>query len=116
MKKITNGGTFIMKQCPNFKLYNQQSFDELYMFETLISVFKKSCESREFGGQYYGISSKEGAKLLSAERNEYLNILTLLSDRVANLKKINLNLENDICLQKNANNCRRQVATERSAY
>lgn len=105
MKKIENyGGTF-MKQCPNFMLYNQQSFDELYMFETLISVLKKSCEAREFGGQYYGISSKEDAKLLSAERNEYLNIITLLSDRVANLKKINLNLENDICLQKNSNNC-----------
>lgn len=94
-----------MKSCPDFKLYNQQSFDELYMFETLIGVLKKSCESREFGGQYYGISSREGAKLLSAERNEYLNILTLLSDRVANLKKINLNLENDICLQKNPDDC-----------
>lgn len=115
MKEIKNNGGTFMKQCPDFKLYNQQSFDELYMFETLVSVLKKSCESREFGGQYYGISSKEGAKLLSAERNEYLNILTLLSDRVANLKKINLNFEHDMCLQKNSDNCGRQVATKRTA-
>ncbi len=91
-----------MEQCPNFVLYNQQSFDELYISETLINMLKKSCEDREFSGQYYGISAKESAKLLSAERNEYLNMIALLSDRVQKLKKINLKFEKDITLQQNA--------------
>lgn len=96
-----------MSQCPNFMLYNQQSFDELYMSETLINMLKKSCEAREFSGQYYGIPTRESAKLLSEERNEYLNVITLLLDRVQKLKNINLKLENDITLHQDSDDCRR---------
>ena len=82
--------------------FYQTVFNELYVIDTIVKMTKDSCMEREFNGQYYGTSGKSSAQL-SAERNSYINMLTLLSERVSNLMDINISAENDTLLEKNSN-------------
>ncbi len=75
--------------------YNNKTFEELYIITTLIQMTKSACTEKEFKGQYYG-SSTEAKNQLSAERNEYITMLTLASDRLSKLMEINLGIENKI--------------------
>lgn len=90
------------------KVYNnsfyEQAFNEIYILNTLISMVKNTCERREYSGDYYGIS-KEASEKLSNERNEYINMLTVVSDKISHLIKLNLLLEKEMTLQKNTDNC-----------
>lgn len=86
--------------------FNQETFGELYVLDTLINMTKESCQDREFSGQYYGIPPEMIAKL-SAERNNYINMLTLFSEKVSNIMNLNLRLEQELCLEQNTNNCSR---------
>ena len=84
--------------------FYQEAFEELYIIDTLVRMTKKSCEDHEFSGEYYGISKNMAVKL-SEERNSYINMLTLLSEKVSNLKKIKLCMEKELTLQQNSDNC-----------
>lgn len=77
------------------------AFNELYYANTLVKMIKSSCEDLEFRGEYYGMSI-DGTKKLSAERNDCINMLTLISDRLTNLVDINLTIEKEL-LQQHTN-------------
>ncbi len=84
--------------------YCQQAFDELYIIDSIVKMTKNSCLEYEFNGQYYGASC-ESSKKLSAERNNYINMLTLLSERISNIIHLNGLIENEFLLQDNSNDC-----------
>lgn len=89
--------------------YNDKAFDELNNTKILINALLLSCQNREFKGQYYGISNYAANKL-SNERNEYMSFLTMISDKIDNLKRINLGMEREITnLHKNTNDCSGQI-------
>ena len=54
---------------------------------------KEVCQEKEFSSMYYNLPPKDKFTL-SAERNHYINMLTLALDRVSNLKQINCGIEN----------------------
>ncbi len=84
--------------------YCQQAFDELYIVDSIVNMTKSSCMEQEFNGQYYGASC-ECSKKLSAERNNYINMLTILSERISNIIHLNGLIENEYLLQDNSNDC-----------
>ena len=87
--------------------YNNEAFDEINNAGTLINALLLSCQNREFRGQYYG-ATNYAATRLSDERNEYISFLTMISDKIDNLKRINLGIEKEILnLHKNSNYCSR---------
>lgn len=94
--------------------YYQNVFNELYIIETIVKMTKDSCLEREFNGEYYGTSGEYSAQL-SAERNSYINMLTILSEKVSILIDMNTSAENELLLQENSNNCSRKIAAECSA-
>ena len=79
-------------------------FDKLHYASTLVNMTKTYCLEREFSGQYYGLQ-KENLKKLSDERNEYVAMLDLISDKLSDIFNINLNIEEKLSLQKNPDNC-----------
>lgn len=89
----------------NLLRVHQEAFDELYVIETLVKLTKSSCLDKEFQGQYYGIPQDVSLKL-SAERNQYINMLTVLSEKVSNLMDLNICMEKEITgLQQNSDDC-----------
>ena len=78
--------------------FNQEAFEQLYLANSLIQLTKTSCEHREFCGQYYGVS-EEARKSLSIERNNYINILEILSDKISNIINLSESIEGEITLQ-----------------
>lgn len=94
----------------------QESFNELYTLRSLITVIRCLCEDKEFKGEYYGLEKNEIQKL-SAERNDYINLLYILVDKTANIINLNLELERQIAkeLYENTNDCRRHITTECTA-
>ena len=87
------------KDCNNDLSYcYEKAFNELYTINTLISMVKRVCEEREYKGEYYNIS-KEKAVKLSKERNDYINVLTIISDRLSNIIELNLLMESKIPLK-----------------
>lgn len=84
--------------------YCQQALDELYIVDSIVKMTKNSCLEREFNGQYYG-ADIESSKKMSAERNNYINMLTVLSERIDNIMNINVNIENEFLLHNNTNDC-----------
>ena len=76
---------------------HEKAFNELYFTNTLVKMIKNSCEKLEYNGEYYGLTSDNKNKL-SAERNDYINMLTLISDRISKLENLNLTLEKEILL------------------
>ncbi len=84
----------------------EKIFNEVYYADTIVEMLRQACQDKEFSGQYYGIS-KEIALKLSEERNHYINMLDLLSERITNIKTLNLLLEQAIMLQQYTHNsCR----------
>ena len=71
--------------------YNEAMLDELYNAGVLINATKCCCQEREFRGEYYGIPDIYTDKI-SNERNEYLSLLSLLSDKINHINKLNLRL------------------------
>ena len=98
----------VMTRYHNNKLLDihEKTFNELYFADTIVEMTRQSCREREFNGQYYGIPAEMVAKL-SAERNHYINMLDMLSERITNMKNLNLSLEQEIMLEQYSNNsCR----------
>lgn len=83
---------------------HQEAFEELYMIDTFVQLTRTSCQECEFKGEYYGITN-EMSKKLSAERNNYINMLSIISDKISNIMDLNLTMEREIMLQQNTNNC-----------
>lgn len=92
----------------------EKIFDELYVADTIINITKSSCLNREFSGQYYGTTG-EYSEQLSAERNNYINMLTILSEKISNIKELNILLENEVLLQENSYNRSRKITAESTA-
>ncbi len=94
-----------MEKSHSSRLLNihEKTFNEVYIIDTLVEMTRKSCQDREFSGQYYGISAGMAVKL-SEERNQYINMLDMLSERIRNIKNLNLLLEKEIMLEQYANN------------
>lgn len=82
--------------------YQNDLFDALYFANTLVNMTKTSCQDREFKGQYYGMND-DMLKRLSNERNEYIAMLTLISDKLSCILELNLSLEQEIVLHQNSN-------------
>lgn len=102
-----------MEKYHNSKLldFNQETFEELYIVDTLVQLTKSACEEQEFKGQYYGIAN-DSRKNLSAERNNYINMLNILSDKISNIMDLSLSIEKEILLQQYSNNCCRKITTQ----
>lgn len=84
------------KKCCNKLLsYHQESFNELYKIDTLVQITRKNFECIEFSGQYYGIP-KEKISLLSAERNNLINMLEIVSDKISNIINLGMLMEDEI--------------------
>lgn len=77
---------------------NQQTFEELYIIDSIIDVTRNTCENFEFNGQYYGITPDKSHQL-SAERNNYINMLNILAEHIGNIKNLNLGLEKEVTLE-----------------
>ena len=93
-------------------LCNDRLSDELYSTCTLVNATRTSCQFKEFNGEYYGIPQSY-VKKISDERNEYLSLLDLISDKIGKAYKINLNLEDKLShLQKDTNDSCRHVAAQ----
>ena len=84
-------------------LYQNEVFNQLHYANTLVKMTKTSCMDREFNKQYYGINNENSVKL-SDERNEYIAMMDLISDKLSDILNINLCIEKELCLQKNSNN------------
>ena len=84
------------KKCGSQLLsFYQETFNELYKIDTLVQVTRSNCENIEFSGQYYGIP-REMVALLSAERNNYINMLTILSERISEIINKGILIEDEI--------------------
>lgn len=75
--------------------FYQETFNELYKIDSLVQVTRTNCENIEFSGQYYG-ASREICTHLSAERNNYINVLTILSERITEIIDKSVLFENEI--------------------
>ena len=84
------------KSCSNSLLMHyEETYSKLHVIRSLLNVIKFSCKDREFKGNYYNIPP-EKANLLSDERNEYINILEIISDKVSDMINTYSNIESDI--------------------
>lgn len=84
--------------------YNNEAFREIHNTTSLIDAVLTCCQDKEFRGIYYDIPRKSAIKL-SEERNGYMSLLTMASDRLNNLKQLNINIENELTLHQNTDNC-----------
>ncbi len=84
------------KKCNNQLLtFYNETFNELYKIDTLVQLTRTNCENIEFSGQYYGVP-REIAAHLSAERNNYINVLSILSERIAEIINKSILIEDEI--------------------
>ncbi len=87
----------------------ENSFNELFTLESIIKLTKESCLDKEFTSIYYELSG-EHKNILSAERNNYINMLTLALDKISNLKQIILTAEKEAYeLEQNSNYSGRKI-------
>ena len=86
--------------------FYEQSFQKMYVLNSIITLAKESCEERENKGIYYGIKP-EKIKLISDERHNYINALSVACDIISNIMKIYISAEQEICLNQNTYNCSR---------
>ena len=89
----------IMDKC-NKKIYFccENLYDELFLLESIIKMTKEACLKKEFSAIYYNLSDKERC-ILSEERNNYINMLSIALEKVDELKEINNNIEREVyCL------------------
>ena len=88
MKKVT---------LHNAMICHDQIMNELYNAKTLVDVAKTSCLARELQGEYYGIPQNY-IPLISNERNEYISMFTIISDKLKYTNSLHLNLEHELTL------------------
>lgn len=78
-----------MKNVCEINLINQNNklYNDMYSINSLIKMLLETCKNTEFNGQYYGIMDTGQRFKLSNERNNYINVLTILSDKMDELIK-----------------------------
>ena len=86
--------------------FYEQTFREMYILNTIITLIKESCEERENKGIYYGLKS-DGIKQISNERHNYINGLDVVKDRLSNILKTYLSAEDTFYLHQNTYDCSR---------
>lgn len=74
---------------------HNELFDEFHHTNALIYATLSSCQEREFKGEYYGIPP-QFISMISNERNEYISLLTIATDKLKYINKLNLNMEREI--------------------
>ena len=89
MKKLFNTGGNMFSDCENGSmLCSDKILDELYNVNTLLKAALVCCQEKEFRGEYYGIPS-DYRPMISNERNEYLSLLKIMSEKMDCIKKLN---------------------------
>ncbi len=78
-------------------------YAELENINTILLMTKTFCINKEFNGIYYSLD-KESTLQLSEERNNYINMLTILSEKVNTAKNLNMQLEQEIRLHNDSDN------------
>lgn len=81
----------------NLLKINEQAFNQMYVVNTLINMTKQSCEERENHGEYYGLKG-ELLKRISDERNDYINMLSILSDKISSVMSLYVSMEKELTL------------------
>ena len=91
----------------NAMFCHDEIMNELFTTQTLVDVAKASCMTREFKGEYYGIPQNY-VPMISNERNEYISLFTIISDKLKYAHNLNLNLEQELTiLHQNSDYCGR---------
>jgi hypothetical protein len=81
----------------------------LGIIESLIKIAKENCFYKECDSNNHNLNPQY-KKMLSEERNNYINLLSVLLDEVLNLRKENNQLDIKIHqLKQDTNNCGRQI-------
>ena len=96
-------------------MYSEEICNEIYNADVLVNATKCCCMDREFRGEYYGVP-QDFVCHISNERNEYLSLLTLLSDKISLINKLNYNIERELTLHHNTDNSCRKITAEGSDY
>ena len=78
-------------------IYNDEIYNTIFSTNVLVNATKCCCQDKEFRGEYYGIPQKFIYKI-SNERNEYISLLTLISDKIRNVQKLNHCIERELTL------------------
>lgn len=73
----------------------QNTYDEILMVRSLISLVRETCLNLELKSEYYE-NDKNYVLKLSEERNKYLNILSMAQDKLNNIEVLNIKLEDEI--------------------
>lgn len=60
-------------------------YDDLESLESIVTTTKSVCMDKELSSNYLGLSGKEKISL-SAERNHYINLLSIALDKIESLK------------------------------
>lgn len=89
----------------------QETFEELCVANSIIKLVRSSCLEREFSGEYYGIS-RDKTIHISEERNNYINMLNILSEKISNIMNLYLFLEEESILKQDTYNGSRQVTAQ----
>lgn len=81
----------------NVLAYNEELLNEVYSADVLLNATICCCKEREFRGEYYGIP-QNFVHNISNERNEYLSLLTMLSDKIKSINILNRRVEEELIL------------------
>ena len=96
-------------------MYNEEIFNELYNAGVLLNATKCCCQDREFRGEYYGVPQNFIINI-SNERNEYLSLLTLLSDKINLINMLSNSIEKELTLHHDTDYCSRKITAECTDY
>ena len=72
--------------------HSDSSIDELFKLESLIRFTKEACLSKEINANYYDLDGLNKLKL-SEERNDYINSLSIIEEKIYLLKEKYINNE-----------------------
>ena len=72
--------------------HSDSSIDELFKLESLIRFTKEACLSKEINANYYDLDGLNKLKL-SEERNDYINSLSIIEEKISLLKERYINNE-----------------------
>lgn len=72
--------------------HSDSSIDELFKLESLIRFTKEACLSKEINANYYDLDGLNKLKL-SEERNDYINSLSIVEEKIGLLRERFINNE-----------------------
>lgn len=103
-----------MNEMKNLEILSKATFDELYTVDTIIELTRKTCMDCEFNSNYNLPS--EIAIRISTERNHYINMLNILSEKINTIMELNQSIENEITSQQNTDYGSRKVTAQCTTY